>query len=115
MGKFEVFREGRGVSLKDSATIGLTANGKLSLNRKAFDMLHQPEAVELLFDREDQRVGIRAVEATVSHAYPVRKQSRADSYIIAASRFVNAYDLSEIRGRFVATWDCDVLAASITK
>lgn len=64
-----------------------------SLNRTAYEALGRPAAVELLFDRDDQVLGLRPVDPSERHAYPVRRQQASESYLLAFQAFARYYGI----------------------
>ncbi len=89
---FEEFT-GRGTHARsDKPRLTLQENGKLSLNQAAVQLLRDPEAVVLLYDRETRSVGLRPASADVAHAYPLNKHS-ATSRVITIAAFAKRYDI----------------------
>jgi len=68
----------------------------MSLNGAAFALLIQAGGlkdktkvhVQLLYDPEEQVVGFRPVPSETPDSYPVRKQARSESYLVAGMGFV---------------------------
>lgn len=73
--------------------VSLNARGVFTLNQLAFDELGNPEAVELLFDRAEKLVGLKAVDKNLKHAIKVRKQGKNKSYLIGAKAFCKYYKI----------------------
>jgi hypothetical protein len=84
------------------------------LNQDAYEALGRPEAVELLFDRDEQMMGFRSVPKSVSHAYAVRPQRNASSLLVSGRAFNQFYgiEIDEAR-RHPATMVGDVLAIDL--
>jgi hypothetical protein len=106
---FEVFRRQRITTDKPSVTI--QKKGLFSINAPAFDELGKPEAVEFLYDRENQVIGIRPVERDADHAYFPRAVGRGSTWLIAGTAFTKFYgiDVSEARRRTVEVKDGTLL------
>jgi hypothetical protein len=72
--------------------VGIQRRGTISFNAAAFSLLGGQKGkdlyVELLFDEEHQVVGIRSVEPGGRHSYPVRKQPRAESFLVTGKGFL---------------------------
>lgn len=101
---FEVFdRRSRPVS--HQATVTIQKRGNFSLNKAAFQALGEPEAVELLFDRSERLIGMRPSEVRNRHAYPVRKQQNAQSYLVAGNAFNQYY---QIETGVTRRWDASI-------
>ena len=89
---FETFKRQR---LKPGAQplVTIQKKGVLSLNRAAYASLDEPEAVELLYDRESRRIGIRKVDSALDHAYVVRSFGKGGTWLISGTAFTNYYDI----------------------
>ena len=88
--EWEVFR-GRGRRPVGELQVSIQSKGNLSINRAVFEALSKPEAVECLFNREKHQIGIRPANPEEIHAYPVRKQQNAASYIVSFASFLRTY------------------------
>src|SRR5258707_15701780 len=85
----------------DTPMFTLQARGLLSLNHAAYRALGQPEHVALLYDEDEQIVGIRLAAEDHLNAHRVRPQG--GSYIIGAQKFTSHYGIKPlVAQRFVA-------------
>lgn len=96
--------------------VSLQKRGPLSLNRAAFALLGEPSAVELLYDKAAQVIGLRAVSPKEPYAYPVRPQGRAgrdpSNWLIAGDKFANHYGIdTSVTRRFPAEMRSDDILA----
>lgn len=92
MPNFEVFtRRSRPVVKQPS--VAIQRRGNFSINRAAYELLGEPEAVELLFDRTERIMGMRPIDPSTPHAYPVRKQPNSASYLVAGNAFTQFYNI----------------------
>jgi hypothetical protein len=75
--------------------VTLQKRGTISMNRAAFTAIGSPDAVELLFDRDERIVGVRQVDGHSLNAHFVRPSTSAATgpYIISAMAFFNVYDI----------------------
>ncbi|MDX3190324.1 hypothetical protein PV458_18090 [Streptomyces sp. MN03-5084-2B] len=92
---FEVFTQ-KMAPLARVPSVTIQKRGLMSMNRSAYALLGEPSAVELLFDSDEKVVGLRAVDETVPHAYPVRPQSKnkeTGPLLVAATAFTQYYGL----------------------
>lgn len=93
---FEVFDK-KSVPSTTQPWLTIQKKGLLSLNRVAMDALGAPEAVELLYDREEQIVGIRPADKDSPRSFPARKQGKRETanpnYLIAGQAFCNYYGI----------------------
>ncbi len=94
MPNFEVFTR-RMIPMTKQPAVTIQKRGLISLNKSAQVALGEPEAVELLFDPVERIVGIRGVDPTVGHAYPLRAQGgHSDgTYLVAGTAFTRYYDI----------------------
>jgi hypothetical protein len=112
---FETFTR-RLVPLAREPMVTIHKRGTISLNKSAHAELGSPAAVELLFDRDEMIVGLRCVDPSVDHAYPVRSASGRDNgpYIISAIAFTKFHAIKpEVSLRWPSHMDGDVLCVPI--
>jgi hypothetical protein len=84
----------RSVPVTAVPLITLQARGNLSLNRKAYQELGEPETVELLYDEQQKIIGLHPVDPSIPHAYPVREMgTRGSNYYIAGKAFCDFYGI----------------------
>ncbi len=73
--------------------------GNFSLNRSAFELLGEPEALELLFSKPDRVIGLKAAPPGEPYAFAVKgvpgrtPESRPSSYRVNCLSFVNHYGI----------------------
>ena len=115
---FEVFDK-RSVPTTDQPWMTIQKGGTLSLNRAAFEALGSPEAVQLLFDREEQIIGFKVADPESPIAYPVRqtspkKQSKNSNWVVAGTAFTKHYgiDASSAR-RFRSKMENEILMVDL--
>ena len=77
--------------------VTIQRKGLLSLNRGAYEAIGRPEAVTLLYHREQRVVGLRPAEPGNPRAYPVRRQGGkeggAQSHLVAGTAFTRHHDI----------------------
>lgn len=99
MANFETFMK-RMVPLANDPTVTIQKRGNISLNKAAQVALGEPAAVELLYDSAAKIVGMRGVDASVQHAYPLRPQKEGiGPYIVAGMAFTRYYDIDTTEAR----------------
>ena len=96
--EFETFTR-RAAPVVREPVVALQRRGVLSLNRAAYELLGEPAAVELLFDRAGRRIGLRPVVGDAPHAYRVRKQPGSATYLIGAKAFLQFYGIPHDQAR----------------
>jgi hypothetical protein len=84
---------------RDGPMFTLQARGLLSFNQAAFKALGEPASVALLYDTDEHIVGVRKVDRTHRNAHQVRKQQRAQSYLVSAQAFVAHHKIPTPRAR----------------
>jgi len=98
---FEVFDK-RLTPLTKAPSLTLQRKGIISINRAAMALISSPSAVELMWDKERQVIGLRAADDSVSHAYDVRPQSpkkETGPVIIAGTAFCSYYKIDTSTSR----------------
>jgi hypothetical protein len=109
--EFETFTR-RMIPLVKKPFVTIQKRGTMSFNKAAQVALGSPEAVELLYDKENDVMGIRAVDPSVDHAYPMRAQGNKDDgpYIVSGAAFTKFYGIkTEEARRFNAEMEDGVL------
>jgi hypothetical protein len=112
---FEVFDKRR-ASSAPSPFVSIQRRGPLSLNRAAHEAMGEPKAAELLFDRENSKIGIKPVDPTSPRGFPVRPQGRNGStFIIAGQSFTKFYGIdTRVARRYAAVKEDDMLVIDLT-
>jgi hypothetical protein len=108
---FETFTK-RMIPLVKKPFVTIQKRGTMSFNKAAQVALGSPEAVELLYDKVNDVIGIRAVDPSVEHAYPMRPQANKDDgpFIVSGSAFTKYYGIkTEEARRFSAEMEDGIL------
>jgi hypothetical protein len=90
---FEIYRRQR-ARPDAEPLIAIQRKGILALNHAAYEALGSPESVELLYDREGSRIGLRKTAATTAHAYKVRAQRGGRWWFVSGFAFLRHYGIS---------------------
>jgi hypothetical protein len=100
---FETFQKNRMPS-KGQPAVTLQKRGALSLNNAAFEAIGSPSFVELLYDREEQLIGIRRSDEETPHAYAVRGTGiNQATRVVSGKAFLNYYDIPrDVARRWIA-------------
>jgi hypothetical protein len=111
---FETFTRQRRVGRQPFVTI--QKKGVIGLNGAAFEALDRPEAVELLYDRDERRVALRKVDGSVEHAYQVRAPVKNHAtWLVSGSAFVSYYEIDTSASvRRAAHMEGDLLIVNLT-
>lgn len=111
---FEVFK-GKGRPVQGlTPTIAVQAQGRIALNQAAYEALSRPSRVELLFDAEHRRIGLRSVPDETQHAYRVTQPEPGGRWVVVALAFSRHYSIKGSRNDvYDATLEDGVLAATM--
>jgi hypothetical protein len=114
MPNFQTFKK-RMVPLAKQPYMTLQRRGTMSFNAAAHAALGMPQAVELLYDPDERIIGVRAVEPTVEHAYPLRSPGNTErSFILSGTAFTKYYGIDTTRSvRRPAYLEGDVLCVDL--
>jgi hypothetical protein len=92
MAEFETFKRG-GMPSRGEPAVTIQKRGALSLNAAAYETIGSPGYVELLYDREERRIGIRASDLS-PHAYVVRGVGENEAtHVVSGKAFLNYYEI----------------------
>lgn len=110
---FELYKFKGGKSKFGFPAIVLQASGGIGLNDKAYEAIGTPEYVQLYYDEDARRIGVKATVKTDSYGYPVR-ESGDRSFIVSARSFYSYYGINpEATARYRAELDGDMLVADL--
>lgn len=84
--QFEPFKRSS-ARIVSAPMMSVQRHGTMSLNQASFEALGKPDAVLLMFDRQQQIVGLKLAEDSNPDAYTVQKQPTGNSYIINTQSF----------------------------
>lgn len=83
-----------------SMYVSLNSLGDIVLNRVAYEQLGEPTAVELLYDRERETIGVKPLNTeTAENAFPVRPRGNRGGYRIRGNRLLRAFGIDIGRTR----------------
>lgn len=114
MPDFEIFTKRLSPKVKDPY-VTIQKKGTMSINRASYELLGEPEAVELLFDASARVMGMRAVEASANHAYPLRGSGKSkSSFLLSGMAFSKYYEINtEVARRYSATFMDNILQVDL--
>ena len=115
---FERFDK-RSVASTTSPFVTLQKRGPFGLNRSAYEVLGRPEAVELLYDRDEHIIGLKPVSPTEPYAFPVRPQGsreRISNFLVAGQSFTKHYGIdTSVARRYAAEMQGDILTVDLKR
>ncbi len=113
---WELFTRRGAPRRKDVAAVSIQKQGGFNINRVAYERLGQPDAVELLYNRRQNRVGIRPAAPGVEHSYPIRHQDNSGSFLFSALAFLHHNEIPHIvTRRFNATMEGSMLVVDLNQ
>ena len=71
----------------------MNPKGEIVVNRYTYDFMEQPEAVILLFDPDNDTIGIRPASPLMPNAFRVRPRSNCGHRVVYAKRFAKKHDI----------------------
>ena len=94
---FERFDK-RHIAIAGSPFATIQRGGRvMTINRVAYEMLGGPEAVELLYNKQNRVIGLRQVSPKEPYAFPLRGQGRREkepsNYLVAIQAFTKHYGI----------------------
>lgn len=98
---FEVFHKSS-APLTKVPTLTIQTRGLFSINRSAYALIDNAEAVEFLYDPERSVVGLRPAPLEAPNAYPVRPQNASTDtgpLLIAGTAFTKFHNIDTTRAR----------------
>jgi hypothetical protein len=117
---FERFDK-RHIAIAGSPFATIQQGGRvMTLNRVAYEMLGGPEAVELLWNKQNRVIGVRQVSPKEPYAFPLRAQGRKgrepSNYLVAAQAFTKHYDIdTSVAMRYPVEMQGDVLTIPLDR
>jgi hypothetical protein len=112
---FETFTR-RMVPLAKAPYVTIQKRGTMSFNAAAHAALNSPEAIELLYDPEERIIGVRGVDSSAEHAYPLRIMpgKHQSGFIVSGTAFTKYYGIpTDVSKRYPAKMDGDVLCIDL--
>lgn len=96
---FETFDK-RSAAATKSPMVTLQRGGPFSLNKAAHHLVGSPEAVELLYDKENELIGFKPASSSSPRAFPVRPQGpNGSTLMIAGQAFAKYYGIDTSKAR----------------
>lgn len=114
--EFETFTK-RMVPLAKAPYVTVQKRGTMSFNAAAHAAMGSPDAVELLYAKEERIIGVRGVNPSVEHAYPIRATGgKVDTgtWMVSGRAFTQFYGIdTEVARRYPAVMDGEVLCIDL--
>ncbi len=111
---FESFDKRAAVASKHPY-VTVQRRGPFSFNRAAFELMGSPESVELLYDRDTERIGFRAIDPERPRAFPVRAQGKNSvTHVVAGQSFTKHYEIdTSVARRYAVAMEEGVLVLDL--
>jgi hypothetical protein len=91
MRNFEIYERRTATRFRGPA-VTLTQRGVISFSAEAYDLLGQPEAVTLLYDKGDRIIGFKPAAKNARNAYTIRLTGHS-TRALSAKRFCDYIDV----------------------
>ena len=117
---FERFDQ-RHIAISGSPFVTIQRGGRvMSINRVAYEMLGGPEAVELLYSKQNRVIGVRQVSPKEPYAFPLRGQGRRgqepSNYLLAVQAFTRHYGIdTSVAMRYPVEMQEDILTIPLDR
>jgi hypothetical protein len=118
--EFERFDK-RHAPIAGSPFVTIQRDGRvMTINRAAYEMLGEPDAVELLYSKKHRVIGLREVSKNEPYAFPLRPQGRKgaqpSNYVLAAQAFTKHYGIdTSVAMRYPAEMQYDTLTIDLSR
>jgi hypothetical protein len=110
---FETFTK-RMVPLTKAPYVTIQKRGIMSLNKSAWVALGSPEAIEFLYDPEEQIIALKGVDPNVEHAYPIRGTKTDGPWIVSGTAFTRYFKIAtDVSRRYTPYVDGDLLCIDL--
>ena len=111
---FEVYDKRAAVASKHPY-VTIQRAGPFSFNQAAYELMGSPKAVELLYDRDTERVAFRPTAPDRPRAFPVRAQGKnAVTHMVAGQSFTKYYGIdTSVARRYAPTMEDDLLVVDL--
>jgi hypothetical protein len=117
---FERFDK-RHIAISGSPFATIQRGGRvMTVNRVAYEMLGGPEAVELLYNKQNRVIGLRQVSPKEPFAFPLRGQGRKgrepSNYLVAVQAFTKHHHIdTRVAMRYPVEMQEDVLTIPLDR
>lgn len=113
MSGWEVFEK---VSYREAEmAVSIYKSGQVALTKAVCDAIGS-EYVELLFNRDLNKIGIRPSNESSPNAHKMRKPKRQTSKMVGASAFLKYYQLESIKShKYPATKEDEMVVVDLNK
>jgi hypothetical protein len=111
---FEVYDKRR-ASASKHPYVTIQRKGPFSFNRAAYELMGSPKALELLYDRDEERIGFRPASPDRPQTFPVRAQGKNSvTHIVAGQSFANHYELDvSVARRYPVRMEGEILVLDL--
>lgn len=78
---------------RDKIYVSMSRIGEITFNRHADEALGRPEAVVLLYEPNEDKIGLRPTHPLMSNAFPVKPKGPCGHRLVRAKPFITKHDL----------------------
>ena len=73
--------------------VTMNRKGQIAMNRKTYEAFGEPVAVNLFFDKVNNRIGLKPTALAARNAFPVAKQGRHGGKMVRAYRMMQEFGI----------------------
>src|SRR5215471_14554170 len=73
--------------------VTMNRDGYIVLSRKTYERIGEPQAVILLFDKVNSRIGLKPTSPSIRNAYSVAKRGRYGGRLVRAYRLMQEFGI----------------------
>ncbi|MBK8465956.1 MAG: hypothetical protein IPL32_09005 [Chloracidobacterium sp.] len=73
--------------------VTMNPKGHIAMNRRTYESLNEPKAFNLLFDKVNNRIGLKPTALAARNAFPVAKQGRHGGKLVRAYRMIQEFGI----------------------
>ncbi len=103
--------------------VTVNKRGNISFNRSAFELLGEPDSIELLFSKPNRVIGLKAAPPGEPYAFPIKPvsgrtlESKPSNYTVNCLSFMNHYGIdNDVSRRYeVEMRNDDILAVDLNQ
>ncbi len=94
LGHWTIFEGTPGGVKREQPRVTLGMNKTISLNKVAYEELGKPIAIELRFDRNLKRIGLKATSPECKNAFPIRPKKNSHYRWLSAGAFLTHFGIT---------------------
>ncbi len=73
--------------------VTMNPKGEIAMTRSTYQIMGEPKALLLLFDRNNRRIGLKPASPAMRNAYPIKDSGRCGGKKVHAFRLIRQYNI----------------------